>query len=37
MRFAIDIEDIPEEIEAKDYDEARDKLNDLISIQEIKE
>jgi len=37
MKFVIDIEDVPEEIEAKNYDEARSKLNELISIQEAEE
>ena len=35
MRFAIDLEDVPDEIEADDYDDARGKVNSLISIQEI--
>ena len=37
MRFAIDIEDVPEELEAIDYDEAIEKVRDLISIQEVQE
>jgi len=33
-RYAIDLEDVPEEIEAKDYEDARKKIDELISVQE---
>lgn len=32
MKFEINVEEVPEEIDAKNYEEAREKVNDCIDI-----
>jgi hypothetical protein len=35
--YNIDISDVPNDIKAKSYKEAREKINELIFIQEVEE